>query len=54
MPENLREDITKSLKDDIAEDEAIMNNPDATPDAKRFAHLDLRLSRRMLCKFPSE
>jgi hypothetical protein len=54
MPENLHKDILVSLENDIAEDEAIMSNPTATDEAKRFASLDLRMSKRMLRKFPSE
>ena len=42
MLENLRETIEK--------DEAIMNDPTATPEQKRRAHWDQKLSRRLLAK----
>ena len=42
MPENLRDTIEK--------DEAIMADPNASPEEKRKAHWDLKLSRRLLSK----
>jgi hypothetical protein len=42
MSENLRETITK--------DEAILADPNASPEEKRKAHFDLIISRRLLTK----
>jgi hypothetical protein len=42
MPENLRETIEK--------DEAIMADPNASPEETRRAHWDLKISQRLLSK----
>jgi L-alanine-DL-glutamate epimerase-like enolase superfamily enzyme len=42
MPENLRETIEKDM--------AIMADPNASPEEKRKAHWDLKISRRLLSK----
>jgi len=42
MPENLRETIEK--------DQAILADPNASPEEKRKAHFDLIISRRLLAK----
>jgi len=42
MSENLRETIEKN--------EAILADPNATPEEKRKAHWDLKISRRLLSK----
>lgn len=42
MPENLLDTIEKNM--------AIMADPNASPEEKRKAHLDLKISRRLLAK----
>ena len=42
MPENLLDTIEKDM--------ATMADPDASPEEKRRAHLDFKISRRLLAK----
>ena len=42
MPENLRDTIEKDM--------AIMADPNASPEEKRKAHFDFKISRRLLAK----
>ncbi|MDM7912767.1 MAG: hypothetical protein QUS09_06690 [Methanotrichaceae archaeon] len=42
MPENLRETVER--------DEAVLADPDASPEEKRTARVDLAISRRLLSK----
>ncbi len=42
MPENLRDTIEKDM--------AIMADPDASPEQKRAAYWDMKISRRLLSK----
>lgn len=42
MPENLRDTIEKDM--------AIMADPNASPEQKRAAHWDMKISRRLLAK----
>ena len=42
--------MSENLIDSVEKDMAIMADPDASPEEKRKAHWDLKISRRLLSK----